>query len=179
MKPWQRKAVVSNVKALIPFRNELRSLYRRIRPYETDLPTNEMLFSDALKLVQLARQSAGELSCGTVLELGTGWVPVTTLMFSLLRPVRIVLTDQERLLDARTFDGASTLLRRRSAEIAEALGVPAGDIEAALHPAHAGASLADRLKARRMEYHVPFDFAEADPEFDFLHCSVGPAASLV
>ena len=161
MRPWHRKAVASNAKALIPFRGQLRSIYRRMRPYETDLPTNDKLFTDALTLVRFARESAGDLGGSAVLELGTGWVPVTTLLFSLTNPARIVLTDQERLLDARTFDCASALLRNRAAEIATALALAPAAVETALCPAAEHWSLENRLKARAMQYHVPFDFASA------------------
>lgn len=162
MQAWQRKAIVSNTKALIPFRDQLRSIYRQLHPYETNLPTNDELLRDALKLARLAQEYSGGLSGSAVLELGTGWIPVTTLLLTLLQPRRVVLTDQERLLDARTFDGARALLLQHADDIAATLGLARDDIDAALAPSRHDTSLDARLAKRGMQYHVPFNFSAAE-----------------
>ncbi|MEM6808758.1 MAG: class I SAM-dependent methyltransferase [Pseudomonadota bacterium] len=99
-----------NLKACVPFRNTIRRVVRRLRPYRS-MPENDALAtSNGLQILKLVRQY--DLSARDVLEVGTGWIPTIPKLFKAHGAQSIVLTDVEPLCDAQTAALAASLAQK-------------------------------------------------------------------
>lgn len=156
LRPWHRKLVVDTLKAFIPFRGQLRALWRRLSPYETDASNDLGLLIDAIDLAALARPNGK-----VVLEFGSGWNPILPLVFRLAGATRVVLTDQERLLDGALVAKAMGAVRSEWPRIRSSLGLP--DEAATLLEIDCTQPLPELLAALGLSYVVPFK-ARSVPE---------------
>jgi SAM-dependent methyltransferase len=105
---------------------------------------------DAVELAALARP-AGKI----VLEFGSGWNPVLPLIFRLAGATRVVLTDQERLLDRALVLQAIDAVGAEWSGIRDALGLPDEALD--VLQVDRALSLPDLLTALGLSYAAPFD----------------------
>jgi len=141
----KRMAVLKGaVKATLPFQPQLRSIKRRLRPYQDNPANSRYALQQGLEQIQLLRQ-AGVALDGDVLEYGSGWLPIIPLLFQLAGARRLILTDVERLMDEHTIARAKQVVSDNLAAVAAALG-------------QSEAALAERLtKPCNFDYFVPWD----------------------
>ncbi len=118
---WGRVAK-DNLKACLPFQGTLRRLARTVAPYAS-LPSNDALALDqGLEIVRLIRRHGAEV--GTVLEVGTGWLPTIPWMLQACGSGRLILTDVEKLLDAHTAERAKHLVEEALPRLASVADLP-------------------------------------------------------
>jgi SAM-dependent methyltransferase len=79
------------------------------------------ILEQGIKLVQTLRQSGFNFSGSTVLELGTGRLPIMPIIMSLLNPKALHIIDSSRLLNEAAFRNAVKFLLREHDYIAEKL----------------------------------------------------------
>jgi SAM-dependent methyltransferase len=134
----------SALKATLPLQPQLRRIKRRLRPYRDNPENSRYALQQGLHLIRLLETAGTDLN-GEVLELGTGWLPIIPLLFHLAGARRLVLTDQERLMDRHTVARARGVIHQNLPTIAQALGRSEG---------HMAARLATDFA---LEYLVPWD----------------------
>jgi len=101
--------VKDGLKALVPFKPFIRATLRKAFPYRS-LPSNDNLaLEQGLQLIKY--MSRYGINCGTVLEVGTGWIPTIPHLLLAQGVDKLVLTDVDRLCDTTTFDHAKTFVR--------------------------------------------------------------------
>lgn len=154
------------LRGLIPFQVELRRLKRRLRPY-TDNPGNSALcITQGLEQLAALKEAGVPVAGRTVLEFGSGWLPLIPILFHMAGAGRLILTDVERLMDAHTIELARERITARLEEIAAALDQPTDTVRARLHgfaadyrvPWNAASELAasvDLVISRATFEHVP------------------------
>lgn len=141
--------IKSAVKAKLPFGNQLRRVVRAMNPYHDNPDNTNLAITHGLGQIRMLRSAGADLS-GTVLEFGSGWVPVIPLLFHIAGARETILTDVERLMDARTVGIAKERVRAHAEEVAEALGMTV-------------ASVHDRIEhGFTPQYHVPWN-SETQP----------------
>src|ERR1039457_2445540 len=93
---WQLKCLIDNVKALVPFHDQLRQVKYRFLEYDggaaKDLYTIQQGL-DQVDWIQMYKQ----LRSAIVLEIGSGWQPLIPTIFALAGASRIYMTDLSRL----------------------------------------------------------------------------------
>ena len=141
----KRMAVVkSAVKATLPFQPQLRSIKRRMRPYQDNPANSRYALQQGLEQIQLLTQ-AGVALDSDVLEYGSGWLPIIPLLFQLAGARRLILTDVEKLMDEHTIARARQVVSENLAQVA-----------AALHQSET--ALTERLtRPTNFDYLVPWD----------------------
>jgi hypothetical protein len=165
MQPWQRKAAIDAVKASIPAKRALRALQRRWRPYQDNRSNSLFAFQQGLEQLSMLRD-AGIATQGTVLEFGSGWVPVIPAMFHVAGADRLIVTDVERLMDSHTLDIAKRIVGSRLNELSDFLGTTDASLKTRLdefHPTYIAPWMAadmptasiDVLISRTVLEHVP------------------------
>lgn len=162
---WQARVAVDNAKALLPFQAALRRIARRLRPYEGNPDNYALTVEQGLGLIVSLRAAGAELS-GDVVELGTGWFPIVPRLFGLLG-ARLLITDQERLIDAHTIATADGVVLHHAERVAAVLGVDQDRLREHLRapldaryaapwvPAHEPTASADIVFSRAVLEHVP------------------------
>ena len=144
---WRLNLLRGTIYSVLPFSSTLRRFKRRAFPYKSESPNTRFAIADGLTLLDaLAR--AGAPHAGTVLEMGTGWLPVIPILFRLAGYDRLILTDAEPLMDDQTIAIARESVRSRMSLIAEKLDPSADQIDAALR------------KPLPMAYHAPWNPAD-------------------
>jgi SAM-dependent methyltransferase len=135
------------LRGLMPFKKTIRQIKRRVQPYRDNPANSDYCITNGLQQLGALSQAAVPVAGSTVLEFGTGWLPLIPMLFHLAGARHLVLTDIERLMDDATMARARQLLRGRIDEIAAQLGQPP-------------ASLLSRLEAALPhDYVVPWDAA--------------------
>ncbi len=174
---WQFQLAMGLAKAALPFQDDVRRLARKIRPYEANPVNTRQALDQGLRQVGLLRDAGANLS-GTVLELGTGWLPVVPLLFYLAGAERLVLADIHRLMDDRTFEEVKRVLRDNAGRLADELRVPESLLRARLdrpipydyfvpwNPREFADASIDVVISRTVLEHIPADLLEGYmPEF--------------
>ena len=174
---WQFQLATGLVKAALPFQDEFRRLARKVRPYRADGVNTYQALEQGLRQVRLLRDAGANLS-GSVLELGTGWLPVVPLLFYLAGANRLLLTDIHRLMDERTIEEAKRVLRESAAKVAGELGLSESLLRARLDrpspydyfvpwsPHDLTDASVDVVISRTVLEHIPADVLESYmPEF--------------
>jgi len=131
-------------RGLMPFQPALRRLKRRLRPYEDDPANSAWCIVDGLEQIAALRRAGVTLAGATVLEFGSGWLPQIPMLFHLAGAGRLILTDVERLMDARTTARAHERIAGRIDAIAAAFETPRE-------------ALLARLEGFSFDYRVPWD----------------------
>ena len=147
---WKLQLARDALKTALPFRDGLRRLKRRISGYPGITANFDSALADAFALIRLLRASGFEIRGSRVLEIGSGWFPITPILFYLLGARRIVLTDICRYMDEGTFRTARDHILNNADKIAAALEIERAAIGAALEKADKPADLG-------FEYQVPFE----------------------
>lgn len=153
---WKRKWAKDTLKAALPFQDRLRQLKRRLVPYQTHSGFDEFTFEQGLEQVRLLAEAGAPLPGKSVLELGTGWQPLIPFLCRVAGAAHVTLTDQERLMDARTVANASAFLHERRLRIAERLGLTEVEVERRIQVPGA-ADLETLLGHLHMSYLVPYE----------------------
>jgi SAM-dependent methyltransferase len=145
---WQFWVALQAVKARLPFADALRRLKRRnvgYRPHSSNIGST---VDDLARLYALLHAQGGRMS-GTVLEVGTGWFPISGILARLAGAERVILTDITPHMDAQTFATARDIVAERLDALAPLFGFDADAARATL----AGAGTPGDLG---LEYHAPF-----------------------
>jgi SAM-dependent methyltransferase len=174
---WQVQLATGLVKAALPFRDDFRRMVRKVRPYRANRGNTYQALEQGLRQVRLLRDAGANLS-GTVLELGSGWLPVVPLLFYLAGADRLLLTDIHRLMDERTIEEAKRVLRESAAKVAGELGLSESLLRARLDrpfpydyfvpwsPRDLANASVDVVISRTVLEHIPADVLESYmPEF--------------
>lgn len=132
------------IRALVPFRPALRRLKRTLQPYEDDRANSNHCITDGLEQLAALRAAGISVAGATVLELGSGWLPLIPMLFHVAGAGRLILTDIEQLMDARTVAMARERIGERIDDITAALAVPRED-------------LLRRLDSFILDYRAPWD----------------------
>ncbi|MBO1074899.1 class I SAM-dependent methyltransferase [Roseomonas marmotae] len=132
---------------VVPFRRTLRRVKRMIRPYQDDPGNSGYCITNGLEQIVAFRESGFEVRGKTVLEFGSGWLPLIPWLFQLAGAGRLILTDIDRLMDEQTIERARVILRTRIQDIAGALLQPESTL------------LAQLEQPLRFDYLVPWDAA--------------------
>jgi len=140
----------STVKSIIPFKNFLRQQLRALKPYESLHSNDTYAFKQGLDIVVALKNAGADF--GTVLEIGTGWVPTIPHIFHAVGAEKLILTDVEPLLDEATQRQAKDFVTSKSEEIAEATGIENSQILGNLH------------RPLNFDYLCPFDFEQINPK---------------
>lgn len=152
-----KQVFFSTVKSLIPFKNFLRQQLRVMRPYESLHANDSYAFEQGLEMV-VALKNAG--ACfGTVLEIGTGWVPTIPYIFHSVGAKKLVLTDVEPLMDEATRRQARDFVESQAEDIALATGIEQSEI------------LANLRRPLDFDYLCPFDFEQVKKQSADIICS--------
>lgn len=145
---WQTFVALKAVKSRLPFGEALRRLKRRnvgYRPHPSNIGST---VEDLARLYALLHAQGGRMA-GTVLEIGTGWFPISGILARLAGAQRVILTDITPHMDALTFATARDIVTERLEQLAPLFGFDAAAARATL----AGATMPADLG---LEYHVPF-----------------------
>ena len=115
------------LKSLIPFQPVLRRTKRLILPYRYRHDISSDAFKDGLRQIALLK-NAGANIYGNVLEIGTGWLPITPILFHIAGAANVTTVDVERLIDRHTTREAKSLIANRAVETASQLGISLEDV---------------------------------------------------
>ncbi len=166
---WKAKLVKDNIKAALPFPDQLRRWKRSLSPYRPNAANTALALSQGLEQLALIK-GAGVTPAGKrVVEFGSGWVPVIPLLFSIAGARRVIMTDVDRLMDRQTLLIAVAGLSDRAGEIAAALGIPLEQVRLRLSAAAPASSFDDLLERFSLTYQIPYDLdACADSSLDIV-----------
>lgn len=109
--------------------------------------------------VEMLKRSGVDLSCKTLLDLGTAWQPTIPLLFFLAGCDDIILIDQVRVIDRRLLVRTAANLRAHATEIAKRLGLEKRDVIQRLR-VPADETLFGVLRRFHMQYLAPYDLLE-------------------
>lgn len=163
LRPWHRRVLIDAVKACIPFKNTARKAWRRLVPYTTNPLNDRHLLWDARNQLTKIAELGFPLTARTIVEIGTGWNPVFSLLCRMCGAAEIITIDQERLLDQRTFARAVTLLRELREKYEPAFAEVGIQLDFDVLD-HIGASLDETLANCRIDYRAPADFGDLPDE---------------
>jgi SAM-dependent methyltransferase len=141
----------SALRHALPFRKALRSLKRRLRPYDDNASNSHYCITNGLEQLVALREAGFDVRGKVVLEFGSGWLPLIPLLFHMAGAGHLILTDIDRLMDDQTVQRARGIVRGRIGDIAAALDLPQDALLARLDVPMA------------QDYLVPWD-AAAQPE---------------
>lgn len=125
---WQVKMIRDSVKAAIPFQQTLRRWKRRLSPYRPDAGNSRMALAQGLDQIRLLRAAGADLG-GTLLEIGSGWLPIIPLLFRIAGARGTTLTDIEPLMDEHTIASARHFIAEERAAVARALELPVETVD--------------------------------------------------
>lgn len=135
------------LRAIVPFQSGLRQLKRRVRPYQDNPANSNHCISDGLTQIDALRRAGTPIAGATVLEFGSGWMPLIPLLLHLAGARHVVMTDIARLMDDHTVARAKQMVADRIGDVAACLDV-------------GGDNLLAKLKgAFEPDYLVPWDIA--------------------
>lgn len=167
MLKWQRRLALNSLKACVPFQAPLRKLKHSAAPPVTG-EHHERLVDGILDQIALIRAAGGRIEGSRVLEIGSGWIPVAPLLYRLAGARRVILSDQHRLLHARSIASAAAFLRARSGRLAQELGTSRAAVEDLLDIGEAR-GLHELLDALGLDYLVPLDEKTLTGEIDIAY----------
>lgn len=139
------------VRGVLPFQPTLRRVKRWLKPYDDNPANSDFCITNGLEQLRVLKRADVAVRGMTVLEFGSGWLPLIPMLFRLAGAERLVMTDIVRLMDDRTTARARQLLAGRIADIAAVLEQP----EAALLAALEQPFVADYLVPWDPEQHMP------------------------
>lgn len=125
-------AVQAAGRHVMPFRRSLRRLRRALRPYEDDPGCTHYCITNGLEQIAALRNAGFTAEGRTVLEFGSGWHPLIPWLFQIAGAREVILTDIDRLMDARTMEKARLMVRSRSEDVARGLGMTEEEVVRAL-----------------------------------------------
>src|SRR4051812_10843129 len=148
---WQSKCCIDNLKALLPFQQQLRRLKDAFVPYRRIPGRDTLTIRDGLRMIH----RLGEFIRGShILEVGAGWQPIHPVLYSLAGAARVYTADLHRLLRPATLDAAMQALRENADEICRRLPLNRSSLDHATRPV---TDLEGRLEELRITYLAPCD----------------------
>jgi SAM-dependent methyltransferase len=151
MKTWHKAVLRNTLKAMIPGKQVIRQVMRRVRPYQTNPTVDINLFNNAMRQVDSLRAAGLDIAGRRVLEIGSGWHPIVPVTFIAAGARSVALTDIERLLDARLVRSAIDYVLARREELERRIGASGFD-----RLAIPDGPLPAMLDALGMSYTVPW-----------------------
>ena len=155
-----------NLKVIIPFKNQVRSVLRHFFPYTSDTGNDELALEQGLEILSLAKDNAETID--TILEFGTGWLPTIPMLFKAAGSKKIYLTDVEPLMDQATKKAALEFVESQIDKVAVKIGISTDKALENLHrpddifsyicpfdPASFSATNIDLIYSRTVLEHVP------------------------
>lgn len=118
--PWKLRLLRQTLKSAVPFQQHLRRLKRRLDPYQSNPGNDSFALQQGLQQIRLLRECGANLQ-GTVLEIGTGWMPTIPLLFHIAGARHLHLTDVEELIDAHTIKASMAFVRTHTKRISTEL----------------------------------------------------------
>lgn len=156
------------LRGLMPFQPALRHLKRKLSPYQDNRANSDYCITNGLEQLAALRAAGVPVAGASVIEFGSGWLPLIPMLFHLAGADRLILTDIERLMDARTQAMAHARITARIDDIAAALAAPreelrrrldgfAADYQVPWNPATHPAEDVDLVISRATFEHVPVE----------------------
>lgn len=126
MRPWQIKALTQGALAALPGGVRVNTWLQRLAGGRRDIGAHlrSKVVDDWQVHARLLREFGHVLQDCTLVEIGSGWLPVLPLCFSLAGARRCHSYDLVRLLEVRSFDAVLVALEEQLPLIAEAAGQP-------------------------------------------------------
>ena len=124
---WHLKLIKDTVKAALPFQEALRAWKRHFLPYKSDLEADHLALCDGIEQIKILKLSGAKIN-GTVLDFGTGWMPIIPVLFCLAGARHIYLTDIHRLMDENTLEDAKNFVIDNIDKVASVLNVPGQEL---------------------------------------------------
>lgn len=122
MQRWHKQVLIDTAKAAIPGKQYIRQALRRVRPYMTNAGNDIQLFENSIRQIERLRDAGHDVRGKRILEIGSGWHPITAMTFLAVGAAGVTLTDTEWLLDASLIRSASEFVCERQDYIIEKLG---------------------------------------------------------
>jgi len=157
---WQAKCAIDSAKALIPFQARIRRLKDRIVPFKSSLLRDIQAIEQGILQVEWVN-GVMPVKGASVLEVGSGWLPLIPIIYSLAGASRVFLTDLNVLLRPDTFAASLSSLRNQRELILDKLKLDPKVLDHLLRE-DSGVSIEDRLKEMNLVYMAPCDFRKLD-----------------
>ncbi|MBI1402184.1 MAG: hypothetical protein GC147_03090 [Porphyrobacter sp.] len=155
MAKWQVRIAANSLKACVPFQAALRRVKHAIRPPRPG-QHHDLVLDGIRDQLAMIRKAGGQIAGARVLEIGSGWIPVAPLLYRLAGAREVILSDQHRLLHARSVEAAVAFLESRRARLEDEFGIAPERIREVLDvPLDGG--LDAMLRALGLAYAVPLD----------------------
>ena len=159
LRNWRTKGVLQKLLASIPggtlINDELQRTVGELRNFEASVDSK--VVDDWIVLLRHMLELGLSPADRDYLEVGTGWLPILPVCFSLIGARSIKTYDQYRHLNSRMAFHMIRRLRVHLQLIAETAGIPLSTIETAYAQLCAATNLNDLLRAARIEYLAPSD----------------------
>lgn len=127
---WQLRYAKNSLISSVPGYGRLRQFKRSFFPYDASL--DAWTLEQGVQMLEMFRRTNVNVEGAVVLELGSGWKPVIPLLFRAAGAAQVILTDSERLLDARLLAETAKLLAREADGFSERLGVTTASVRSRL-----------------------------------------------
>jgi hypothetical protein len=155
---------LAKLKDAIPFAPQVRWLKRAIVGYGGDPQNDEGLLDDATNIAVMLKAAGARLEGSTMVEIGTGWMPILPLVFRMAGAGEVISMDLNRLMDVHTFRAGVSYVRSNLERILAREGrdpaiFAAGEL---IHPGRLE-SLADMCRRSGVAYRAPADFLDLQP----------------
>ena len=152
------------IKNSLPFKQQLRALKRAVIPYQSNPGNDDLLLEQAMQMVGDMARAGARFDGATVVEIGSGWIPMLPLIFRMAGADKIVTVDQERLMDKSTFVYAVNYIRANLPRIMQRIA-DAFPFEGKLSrlPNPQTQKLENLLKDAGIQYRAPADFMALAP----------------
>lgn len=126
LRPWQRRWAIDSVKALAPWQPSLRRLKHHVLGYRSSAESDLLTVKQGLQQIEWIAQ-VRPIRGATVLEIGSGWMPIIPMLFILAGAARVYLTDMRRLISMPTLRATISALAANGDLICGALGLDPQD----------------------------------------------------
>jgi SAM-dependent methyltransferase len=141
----------------MPFFGAVRAAKRRLWPYESDPGNDAGLLESVLEQMKTLEELGQGIEGRTVLEIGTGWLPVLPLLYRMANAERVITVDLEPLADRRTLGHALRLIDDFLPQAAARAGIDLANFRRDTIVFDPRSTLQRTLAANGIDYRVPFD----------------------
>src|SRR5436190_6271813 len=156
-------ALVSILKNSIPFRRQIRALKRAIVPYRSNPANDSDLLEWSLRMAAALADAGAQIPASTVVEIGSGWVPILPLVFRMAGAREIITVDQDRLMDRHTFLHAISSIRKNFDRLLDPTGAPKALFDLQRLPGRREDSFSGLCAQAGMTSKAPSDFMDLAP----------------
>lgn len=155
---------LAQIKDVIPFAPQVRWLKRALVGYGGDPSNDEGLLADATNIASMLKAAGAKIEDATVVEIGTGWMPILPLIFRMAGASEIISLDLNRLMDVHTFRAGLKYVRENLERIVVQEGRDPSMFYTGrlIHPSRME-SMADLCRRSGISYRAPADFLDLQP----------------